>query len=414
MKKVGNIIIFCLFMLLNLNAELDSATVVIQRDRAYLRQGPGAYYTVLSEVPVKTKLTVKDKDDGWLKVTYNKLTGYISKTSTVAQPASKDIFAQMGTTSTNVTISRHGMSAGVKGFGERFTKAFKGNTDFLTAAETYHLDPKEFQKFKKDTYKKVDLDKIRKANRLAVRKIPDYFSEAQEGFGLGVAAAVANLGLYQNPVMQEYVNSIGQLVVEASDVTDVSFKFFILDIPAPNAYACPGGYIFITKGMLQYIQSEAELACILGHEIAHVSCFHGLKEMRNRQNQIAADEAFGELDEELPDAYDEETKLTEQELEDEAFSMYETIIQGRLDAYEEEADVMGLKFAIRAGFNPAALLNVVQRMVNNGVSSNNEHFRPSILTKRIGWINRELAAQKIRSGLLGNASRWNKYAATLN
>jgi predicted Zn-dependent protease len=183
-----------------------------------------------------------------------------------------------------------------------------------------------------------------------------------------------------------------------------------LDIPQPNAYACPGGYIFITKGMLSVLTNEAELACILAHEVAHVSRFHGLKELAERKNQIAADAVFGELDEELPDAYNEEDKLTEQELEDEAFGMFETVFQGRLDAYEQEADALGMRYAVRAGYDPKAMRSVLTRMVTQGAKSNNEHYRPDILQKRLQWVDTDLAKRKYPSDLQTNKSRWQKYA----
>ncbi len=402
--------IFILIILSGTICSLYSQVITIQRERAYLRQGPGSYFEVISQIPVKTKVNTITKEDTWIKVKFKDSEGYISETVTIAKASRNDVFAKMGGSTADVSVSRHGMSAGVKGFGKRFSKAFKGDPEFLVAAEKYELNPKEFDKFRKQTYDNINIRKLRKQYTLAPRELPDYYTESQDGFGLGIASSVASLGLLDNPALQEYVNAVGQLVVDASDVNDINFKFFILDIPEPNAYACPGGYIFVTRGMLRILVNEAELACVLAHEIGHISRFHGLKEMAQRKNQIAADDAFAELDAELPDAYDEETKLTEQELEDEAFSMYETIFQGRLDAYEREADALAILFAVRAGYAPVELKSALQRLLDSQLESNNEHYRKDILTMRIDWINEGLKDAEFPSNLLTNQERWEKYA----
>ncbi len=402
-----------IFLLLTAVTLLTGSEITVQRERAYLRQGPGSYFEVLSLVPVNTKLTVVQSEESWLKVKYNDQEGYLSETVTQKKEPRKDVFAQMGKAPVDVTVSRHGMSAGVKGFGERFSKAFKGNISFIHAAETYQLNPKEYARFVKETYAEINIKKIRKSYPLYSRKLPDYFTDAQDGFGLGIASAIASLGLWKNPVMQEYVNSVGQLVAEASDVTDVSFKFFILDIPQHNSYACPGGYIFITRGLLKALTNEAELACVLAHEVAHVSRFHGLLEIQQRKHQISAESAFSELDMELPEAYDEKTKMTEEELEDEAFGMFETIFQGRLDAYEQEADVWGMLFAARAGYTPQAFLSAIKRMVESQAACNNQHYRKDLLAQRIKWIKDELKSRNYPEDLLTHQARWQKFSKDL-
>lgn len=410
-KTINTIIIGILLSLAIVG--LYAEDVTIQRERTYLREGAGSYFPVLTEIPVKIRVSIISMEDSWLKVKYNKYEGFISETATKTQAKRNDIFAKMGSSKAEVNVGRHGMSAGVKGFGERFTKAFKGNPSFVTAAEKYELNPKEYDKFRKDTYKKTNLNKIRKSYPLPKREKPDYFTAAQEGFGLGTASAIANLGLFKNSIMQEYINSLGHLLVDGSDVRDVNFKFFVLDIPEANAYACPGGYIFITRGMLKAIDNEAELVCILAHEIAHVSRFHGLKELDKRKNQIAAEDAFDELDEDTYDAYDEETKQAEAELEDEAFSMYETLFQGRLDAYEKEADTIGMLFAVRAGYNPSAMSSILIRLSTSGYKSNNQHYRKDIMQMRLNWVDEELFKKKYPSDLLINQERWQKLSVNL-
>jgi len=81
---------------------------------------------------------------------------------------------------------------------------------------------------------------------------------------------IKQFGYYQNEELQRYVNDIGQKLAAASRRRDVTYHFTVLDTPIENAFAVPGGYIYITRGLLAYLNSEAELAGVLGHEIGHI------------------------------------------------------------------------------------------------------------------------------------------------
>lgn len=200
--------------------------------------------------------------------------------------------------------------------------------------------------------------------------------------GQGIAAKIASQGLYHNKPVQDYINEVGQLVVAASDAYDVSFKFFILNLESVNAYACPGGIIFVTKGALQQMESEAELACFLGHEIAHVTKKHGMKEIEERREMITADNVFVDMDA----SSDPGVAAVSQDLDDMALESYETIFSGRLKGYETEADQMGLRYAARAAYNPHAVLGFLDRLNKGPELSNNEHYTKSENLIRVGKI----------------------------
>ena len=88
----------------------------------------------------------------------------------------------------------------------------------------------------------------------------------------------AQYGIYQDKILQLYVNEIGQkLVNQLSDPVFPRYFFKIVDSPDINAFALPGGYIYVTRGILALLNSEAELAGVLGHEIGHVIFHHGAK-----------------------------------------------------------------------------------------------------------------------------------------
>lgn len=82
------------------------------------------------------------------------------------------------------------------------------------------------------------------------------------------------MGVYDDPELQRYVNDIGQRLASSSHRPNLPWSFTIVDSPAINAFALPGGYIYLTRGLLAYLDDESELAGVLGHEIAHVTARH--------------------------------------------------------------------------------------------------------------------------------------------
>lgn len=81
-------------------------------------------------------------------------------------------------------------------------------------------------------------------------------------------------GVYNNKAIQSYVNEVGQKMAQYSERQDVQYRFTVLDSPVVNAFALPGGYVYVTRGTLTVANSEAELAAVLGHEIGHVAARH--------------------------------------------------------------------------------------------------------------------------------------------
>lgn len=94
------------------------------------------------------------------------------------------------------------------------------------------------------------------------------------------AEVIKQFGIYQDKELQIYVNNIGQkLVSKLSDKVFTSYYFRIIDNSDINAFALPGGYIYVTLGLLSMVNSEAELAGVLGHEIGHIIFHHGAKQI---------------------------------------------------------------------------------------------------------------------------------------
>jgi len=109
----------------------------------------------------------------------------------------------------------------------------------------------------------------------------------QQEVQLGTEAhpqVVGLFGLYDDPALSEYVRTLGQEVLEESawanpeatprEVRETPFHFYVLDSEVPNAMALPGGYIYVTRGLLAFLENEAQLSVVLGHEIGHVLARH--------------------------------------------------------------------------------------------------------------------------------------------
>ncbi len=399
------------FIMLSLGIMIFASELTIQRERSVLREGPGSWHKVLAELPVGTRVNTLENDtddtdsDQWYKVSALGKSGYISESSTKKLPPKNNVFEAMAKQKTNLTSSRHGVSAGVKGFGERFSKTFKGDISFVELATTYQMDAKQYKQFKKESYKGINIKKIKNTIRFPKKLPSEYFSFSEEGFGLGVASAIASQGLYKDEALHHYINYLGNQVAEASNASDIEFKFFVLNLDAANAYACPGGYIFVTKGMIKQCENESELAVVLAHEIIHVVFSHGMKELEKRKNKVIADQSFDEMDEEMP-TEDEEIALTEKEMEDEAFTMYEAIIKGRLDAYEQEADELGMLLSARAGYNPAVLSSLLNRLIRSSVESNNQHYRKENIQQRLVWVDKFLGKNSFPNQMIQSKDRF--------
>lgn len=101
----------------------------------------------------------------------------------------------------------------------------------------------------------------------------------REGFN----AVATEYGVYDDAALAAYVDSVGRKVARASEQPELPWKFTLLDDAAVNAFAMPGGYIYVTRGLLAHMQSEAQLAGVLGHEIGHVTARHSAKQITQQQ-----------------------------------------------------------------------------------------------------------------------------------
>jgi len=165
-------------------------------------------------------------------------------------------------------------------------------------------------------------------------------------------------GVYKNKALQDYVNRVGQSLVKHSHRPNIKYTFTVLDSPEVNAFALPGGYVYITRGILAYVNSEAEMAAVLGHEIGHVTARHGV---RQYSKATATSIGFTIATIFVPELRTEASQQLMNVLGNAIISGY-----GR-DA-ELEADRLGAQYIARDGYDPEAMIDVI------GVLKNQEEF----------------------------------------
>lgn len=165
-------------------------------------------------------------------------------------------------------------------------------------------------------------------------------------------------GIYEDAALQRYVNDVGQRLARASHRAGLDYQFLVVDSPEINAFALPGGYVYITRGILGYLNSEAELAAVLGHEIGHVTARHSVQQL---SAATAANFGASVLQIFVPQARNAAGDLLVNVLGGALLSGY-----GR--EHELEADRLGAEYLARTGYDPQAMIKVV------GVLKNQELF----------------------------------------
>jgi predicted Zn-dependent protease len=160
--------------------------------------------------------------------------------------------------------------------------------------------------------------------------------------------------LYDDPDLQRYVNEVGLWVARQSERPNLPWHFGVNDSDHINAFAAPGGYIIITKGMIRQLRNEGELAGVLGHEVAHVNQKHHLKALRKS--------AFASL---LGEGVAAATDDKHAELVKKLAGPTKELYARGLDKSDEfEADRMGVVLAARAGYDPYGLPAVLTTLAS--------------------------------------------------
>ena len=167
---------------------------------------------------------------------------------------------------------------------------------------------------------------------------------------------IAEGASYDDPALQAYVDDIGQRLVKSSDMPNETFTFTVIDSPDINAFAVPGGFIYVNRGLLAYLDNEAELAGVLAHEVGHITARHSARQKTaSITNQVVAATAY---------------ILTGSGDLADASNMYGTeLVRGYGREHELEADGLGAQYMYSSGYDPDSLLEVI------GVLKDQEQFQ---------------------------------------
>ncbi|WP_199611039.1 M48 family metalloprotease [Flocculibacter collagenilyticus] len=166
---------------------------------------------------------------------------------------------------------------------------------------------------------------------------------------------IKSMPIYKDEQLQKYIEEIGQQVAAKSDSPEYEYVFTIIDSPDINAFALPAGYIFINRGLLAYLNSEAQLAAVLAHEIGHVTARHAVR-------QDAARKGAGVL------SFLSVLTTGSMAMGDVTSLWSTAAVKGYGRDMELEADQFGAEYLYRTGYDPQAMVQAI------GVLKDHEKF----------------------------------------
>lgn len=185
----------------------------------------------------------------------------------------------------------------------------------------------------------------------AVTALPGLLVTEQQEVALGVQAArqiLAQSKLVPSVSLQEYVSRLGLQAAAASERPNMPYRFFVLQDGTPNAFALPGGFIFVTSGLIALMENEAQLIGVLAHEVGHVAARHHTEKIR--EAALAQGVAVA--------AVGAESQITQQL----AGVVAQLVLRGMGRADELESDKLGAGYAAELGYDPTQLAAFLARL----------------------------------------------------
>lgn len=230
--------------------------------------------------------------------------------------------------------------------------------------------------------------------------------KAEINFGRDVGARIlGNMELNKDENLSRYINRIGSGLAANSGRPELDFHFAVLNSETVNAFAAPGGYIFVTKGALRLMTDEAELAAVLGHEIGHISAKHIVKELK-----IRGEDREGTSVTALIGGSTDPIRLALQQMVDQAVSIL--FERGYQKKDEFEADRVASSLLALAGYDPTALQRYLLRIeaAKGATTADISRTHPST-NERNGAITAFLSENGLLSGGSGpiNQERFKHY-----
>jgi predicted Zn-dependent protease len=163
----------------------------------------------------------------------------------------------------------------------------------------------------------------------------------------------------QDPELTAYVNEVGRRLAAVSHRPDLPFTFTVIDSPEINAFALPGGYVYINRGLMAYLNSEAELAAVLGHEIGHITARHAVQQQSSGRLANIATGVGG-----IVAAVATGSGYIGSQIMDIGSVWAQAGLSGFGREHELEADTLGAEYVLKAGYDPQAVIKVVTVLKN--------------------------------------------------
>jgi predicted Zn-dependent protease len=170
-----------------------------------------------------------------------------------------------------------------------------------------------------------------------------------------VAQINQQLPIVQDPELNRYVNVLGDSIAKLTSRQDITdWKFYIVDSPEVNAFAVPGGFIYVNRGLIERTQRMDQLAGVLGHEIGHVVRRHSIKQMQQQQGASFGVQLACVL-----------TRVCASDAANAAIQVGGTALFARFSRKDEaEADEEGVRNVVRAGINPNGIPEMFQILID--------------------------------------------------
>jgi len=215
-----------------------------------------------------------------------------------------------------------------------------------------------------------DRQSIAKTSQAVSATFSQITEEQEYYIGRSVAALIlAQYPAYDNAALNTYLNTLGQAIVYSSDRPEIyaGYHFLVLDTEEVNALSAPGGFIFISKGLIRRCKNEEMLASILAHEVGHVCSKHGLQAIK--KSRLV--DAFRVIGTEAARRYgSEELAQLTTAFEGALGDVVETlVVRGYDRKYEHEADDLAVKFDVAVGYAPKGLTDFLQTMIGDSTTA---------------------------------------------
>ena len=322
-----------------------------------LRSGAGSFYPVVKITEEPEKMTILGKQEGWVEIKIvNGESGWISENVLRRDRVESDYLKRLKESKEGVKVSQVVIVSAVKGFGDRYREAIVEGKGDILALDRQLITPQMWYDFVKRHYGSKGEKRWSGDRKLRRFTKPVHASFLERELGLYIATSLVRGKLIQDGKIEAYLSLIATALVRQSEAPNLSVRVYLFHSDRPAAYATPNGMIFISDELWKMVKNEAELAGLLGHEVAHIVHRHAAMELEKRKTEISAEMAFAEVK--------HLTGLSpmEKRIENLALAIYDVVNRGYIDEYEKNADRLGSIYAYRAGWVATEYKNLVERL----------------------------------------------------